>query len=1429
MVTRAKPSGAAAVPVIAIGASAGGLEATSRLFDALGPATGMAFIVVQHLDPSHKSLLADLLAIHTAMAVVEAADGAPLMANRVHIIPPGRYLAVEGGVLHLSVPQARHGTRLPFDHLLRSLAQAQGANCAALVLSGTGADGSGGLAALHQAGGLVLAQAPDEAEYPGMPRAALATGLVDHVLALAEMPAVLAQWASERAAMAAPATSSDPVSTLAGLLTSVQEATGHDFHHYKPGTITRRIARRMALLALQADDQAGYLARLQADPAECALLASDLLINVTSFFRDAEVFARLEETIIPALIRDLPAGQALRVWVAGCSSGEEAYSLAMLCFEAITASGRDIRLKLFASDLDPDAIALAREGCYAPDAVEPISPERLAHWFIAEDGHYRVSPALRGQVVFSVQDLLTDPPFSRIDLISCRNLMIYLDTAAQARVIALFHFALKGSGVLVLGTAETIAKADNGFVSLAGAECCFRHASYVRPAGPPLPLRADGPQAKPATQEPPALAIRQASLAELCTRAVLASHTPAAILINRAHECLFSLGPVHRYLRLGPGYASLDLLTVAGPSLRPRLRRAIERVSEAEPRVDGGVARVKGDGGEVRFRISVERLAEAGEELLLVCFAETTPREDPGANLPADLQRIAELERELAASQAELQHAIMEREQTTQEQKAINEEALSINEEFQSTNEELLTSKEELQSLNEELTALNRQLQETLDRHRLASDDLQNVLYSTNVGTMFLDAQLRIRFFTPAIRPLFNVIPGDIGRPLGDLRPIVDDPRLWADAAQVLADGIRLEREVRAPPDAWFIRRIYPYHATASRVEGVVITFTDVTERKAANAALEAAKLEAERANAAKSRFLAAASHDLRQPLQALTLLKDLLGRTVTGPRAIDLVGRFGLTLRALSGMLDALLNINQIEAGAVEPRRSVFPIAEVIDRLRDEAAYMAEARQLRLRIHSNSALVESDPRLLEQMLRNLIGNAIKYTTSGGVLLGCRRRGDTVRIEVWDSGIGIPADQLEAVFEEFHQIGNAARDRRKGVGLGLAIVRRLGALLGHPVAVRSVPGRGSVFSVTVPCHRLAPPTPAPTEAEVQPMAAALAGAEIVVVDDDPDLLDLLGQLLSTEGFTVRAAASAAAALELVGAAAVRPALLLTDHNLPGGANGVQLVAAMRAALHFPLPAIILTGDVSADAATAIAGADCLRLDKPVRPDELLAAIASLRPPAVSVAGSTPPVPPQSPFRLTYVIDDEAQARLSLCELLAAQGLEVEDFASAEDFLAAYRSDAAGCLLVDAHLPGISGVDLLTTLRARGDSLPVIVITGDGDIDLAVRAMRAGATEFIQKPVAGDALVASIARASQLSADLGAGAAARAEAVARVGGLTRRQAEVMTMVLAGAPSKNIAADLGISQRTVETHRAEIMHRMGTRSIPELARKAVLAAI
>ena len=1419
------------LPVVAIGASAGGLDATSRLFDGLPSNTGIAFIVVQHLEPSHKSLMVPLLAAHTAMPVVEARHGCPLAPDHVYVIPPGRYLAVRAGTLRLSAPEAVHGLRLPFDWMIRSLAVSCGRQSAAVILSGTGGDGSGGLSALHAAGGLILAQATDEAEHPGMPQAALDTALVDAALPLAAMPDALIAFAARvtRAGfLPNPAAAADQGALLATVLAVLKHATGQDFTQYKPGTITRRIMRRMALLTMPPGDLESYAERLRGDPGECALLASDLLINVTGFFRDPRVFENLETTVLPGIIERLAPGQPLRIWVAGCSTGEEAYSIAMICRDAITAAGRGIKVQIFASDLDPDAIAIARNGFYPHDSVAAVPPDRLARYFAEEETGYRVVSVLRGQVVFSVQDVLTDPPFSRLDLISCRNLLIYLDSVAQARVIALFHFALNEGGILMLGTSETIGKPDGRFVPLARAECCYRHVAKIRPGEPGFPFSVDGTALPLAATERETPASRK-SLADICRRAVLTRHAPAAVLINRRHECLFSIGPTHRFLRVMAGYPGHDLLTMASPALRTRLRLAINRVSRSTPIVDAGRAQVTVDGMVVPFRIEVECLDATGDELLLVSFVELT-QTDPittDAVTPQQAVRIVELERELAETRTELQTAIDERDIAGQEQKAINEEALSVNEEFQSTNEELLTSKEELQSLNEELTALNSQLQETLDRQRLASDDLQNVLFSTNVGTMFLDANLKIRLFTPAISPHYNVIPGDVGRPLADLRPIADDPDLLADARRVLDTEATIEREVQAPGDTWFVRRLFPYRAHDSRIEGVVITFADITERKRVTSALEEAKLEAERANAAKSRFLAAASHDLRQPLQALALLKDFLAPSLTGDRAADLLTRFDKALGALSGMLDVLLNISQIEAGAVLPVREAFPVAEMLDRLHGEFLALAAARDLSLRFLPSTAWVDSDPRLLEQMIRNLLGNAVKYTRAGKILLGCRRRGANLVIEIWDTGIGIEPAQLERIFEEFHQVNNPARESGLGLGLGLSIVRRLGRLLDHPVAVRSVPGRGSVFTISVPLREDGPRSPPVSRPEPEPEVEQIARPSvIVVVEDDPDLLDLLAQLLQAKGHMVSRAADAAEALRLVAGGAIRPDILLTDYNLPSGKNGVELMERLRATLNRPLPTVVLTGDISTEAKTALARADCLHLQKPVVPAALLRAIEQLCPVTPLPAPSKPPGIVPQPLPMTYVVDAEARARASVCALLTAHGREAQGFDSAEAFLEGYRVRRPGCLLVNPVLPDRSGIGLLGELRARGDSLPVILMTNDEDIGLAVAAMRAGACDFITKPVGRDDLLASIDRATRQSLATHLTDEAHADASSCYAGLTTRQKEVMDMVLAGHPSKNIAADLGISQRTVENHRAEIMHRMGVRSLPELARKVLM---
>ena len=618
--------------------------------------------------------------------------------------------------------------------------------------------------------------------------------------------------------------------------------------------------------------------------------------------------------------------------------------------------------------------------------------------------------------------------------------------------------------------------------------------------------------ARPAQGQLPS---HQAALADLCRRLVMETYAPAAVLINRKHECLYSLGPTDRYLRVAPGHPTHDLLAMARQGMRTKLRSAIQRASQENARIVVPGGRTSHGGNPGSFSIAVQPVLSEGEELLLICFIDEPKQERRRgrATAPGDVPRVAELEQELEATRTELQGAIRNLEISNEEQKAINEEALSVNEEYQSTNEELLTSKEELQSLNEELTALNSQLQETLERQRTTSNDLQNILYSTDVATLFLDANLNIRFFTPATKSLFNVIPGDVGRPLADLSSLAADDALLADARTVLQTLAPIEREIEAQSGAWYIRRILPYRTQDKGVEGVVITFADITERKHTADALEAAERQAELANVAKSRFLAAASHDLRQPLQTLTLVQGILAKKIKenkNDEALKLVARLDETAAAMSGMLNALLDINQIEAGTVRAELVSFPINDLLDRLRDEFAYHAQAKGLALRVVPCGLSIHSDPRLLEQMIRNLLSNALKYTKRGKVLLGCRRRKGMLSIEIWDTGIGIPDDELQAIFEEYHQLDNAARERSRGLGLGLSIVQRLGNLLGHRVRVRSHPGKGSVFAIEV---MLAPSGTAPQlehhrrGKDDEIVEGVRRTGAILVVEDDPEVRD----------------------------------------------------------------------------------------------------------------------------------------------------------------------------------------------------------------------------------------------------------------------------------------------------------------------------------
>jgi two-component system CheB/CheR fusion protein len=747
--------------------------------------------------------------------------------------------------------------------------------------------------------------------------------------------------------------------------------------------------------------------------------------------------------------------------------------------------------------------------------------------------------------------------------------------------------------------------------------------------------------------------------------------------------------------------------------------------------------------------------------------------------------------------------------------------------------DEAVISRNKLRPINQELADLDTQVQQSLERQRLTANDLQKVLYSTGVATILLDADLNIRFFTPATKLLFNVIPSDIGRPLTDLSSLAPDGTLLSDAWKVLHALEPIEREIEARSGAWYVRRILPYRTEGKGIEGIVITFVDVTHQKEAAAALEYARLQADSANVAKSRFLAAASHDLRQPLQTLVLLQELLAKVAVGKKAKKLIGRLDQTLGGMSGMLNALLDINQIEAGTVRAELETFRIDAVLDRVTAELAYQAEAQRIALHVLPCTLSVCSDPRLLEQMIRNLLSNALKYTKRGRVLLGCRRRNGHLSVQIWDTGVGIPQGQLQDIFEEYHQLDNSARDRNLGLGLGLSIVKRLGILLDHPVTVRSQLGKGSVFSIEVK------QSPRGTRNQAEDGALGFHGRQhenavqrrtLLIVEDDSEVRDLLEIGLGAEGHRVVAAGDGVAALELLETESLQPDLIISDFNLPNGMDGLCVAGKLRARLCRTIPVIILTGDISTKTLRDIALQNCEHLNKPASLKELAAVIARLVPApivwqnptasAVEAEAATLPV--------IYVVDDDRGVRQAMRSMLEQDNRLVEDYEDAESFLDVYRPGRNACLLIDANLPGMSGLNVLTRLKDAGHLIPAIMITGHSDVPMAVAAMKAGASDFLEKPIRSAELRAGVERALDSSRSSGKYDERRNDAVGHLASLTRRQHQILEMVLAGQPSKNIAADLGISQRTVENHRASIMKKTGVRSLPALARLAFVAA-
>ena len=841
-------------PIVGIGASAGGLEALETFFKAMPADTGAGFVVVVHLDPKHISILPELLQRHTKMSVHQIEDGMRVQRDSVYVIPPNKSLSILHGKLHLMDLIEPRGSNLPIDSFLRSLAQDQTRNAVCIILSGTGTDGTLGVKAIKGELGMVMVQNEASAKYGGKPRSALGTGLVDYELSPEQMPAQLLLYTRHGKKQPEPmVVSADGLlspQALQEVCVLLRARTSHDFSLYKRNTIRRRIERRMNVHQIESIEE--YVRYLQRSDRETDILFKELLIGVTSFFRDPEAFTILRQEILPKLLEEKPPDYPFRAWVPGCSSGEEAYSMAITLHESMKQVGHRCHVQVFGTDIDADAISVARAGLYPESIRADVGSERIQRYFTHEDsGQYRVKKLIREMLVFAPQSIIKDPPFTKMDLLSCRNLLIYLDAELQGRLLSIFRYSLRPNGILFLGSSETIGAASSLFSALDKKWKIFRCQPLpaTPQAMPDLPARARIHEVHDLAVPHPVQRVEDVSALQLVETILQQSDTLPSAIINGACDVIYIHGRTGKYLEPAEGKASVNILEMARPGLKKELAAAIREVAVHKQAVEHRGLRVRSNGGHSFLNLKVKPVPEqaATRDLMMVVFEETAVQEKKKPEVkPAARQRqemtVEKLEHQLQHTQESLQTTIEELETSNEELKSTNEELQSTNEELQSTNEELETSKEELQSLNEESTTVNTELQARIDELTRANDDMRNLLDSTEIATVFLDMDLQISRFTPRATRIIPLEAADVGRPIGHFASVLIDADLARYGQQVLEDLVMREIEVESKDGCTYVMRVRPYRTVANVIDGVVITFEDVTVRKKA----ERASLESE-------------------------------------------------------------------------------------------------------------------------------------------------------------------------------------------------------------------------------------------------------------------------------------------------------------------------------------------------------------------------------------------------------------------------------------------------------------------------------------------------------------------------------------------------------------------------------------------------------
>jgi len=1078
-------------PIVGVGASAGGLEAFREVLRFLPADTGMAYVLVQHLDPRHESLLPGLLARATHMKVHQARDGMAVEANQVYIIAPNTDLTLSQGVLQLVPRTETSGLHLSIDTFLRSLAESRTTGAMGVILSGTAADGTLGLQAIKAAGGMTFAQDPISAQFDGMPQSAIDSGSVDFIGSPEAIARELSRISRHPYIHQPPDAETEEDVTASGqafhrpepeflqILWLLRRRTDTDFTVYKAATLERRIGRRMALL--QIEQLAQYLTYLSDHQAEVEALYQDMLIGVTSFFRDPSTFQTLAQEIVPRLMAVKATGSPLRVWVPGCSTGEEVYSLAICLLEALGEHPLPTPpLQLFGTDLNTRAIEYARAGLYPPASISVLSPARLNHFFHSVKGSYQIHKAVRELCVFAQHNLLKDPPFSRLDLLSCQNVLIYLGLAAQKKVIQTFHYALAPHGVLLLGPSETIGTAVDLFAPVGEnkRQWYAKKNSTVRP----LVVRdtRSSIRGHTSSERGDTMAYaeekREFDLQQETNR-VLARFAPASVVIDAQMEILHFRGDTDPYLGPAPGRASLNLFKMARAGLDLELRTALSQARKSGQPVKKAGVQVNDHG--VRRDITVEVIplnASVSERYFVILFAETNaPSPEPTTLIaPGDAarrgtkdQRIQELERELEATREEMRKVIEELEAANEELHSANEESLSGNEELQSLNEELETSKEEIQASNEELLILNAELQQRNEQLHAAREYADAIVETIREPLLVLDADLRVQGANPAFYQFFQVEPAEI-----------EHRRLFElEDSQWDVPALRTLLEELLPTNHSFtdytMESTFPRigHKTlllnAHRIDHVpliLLAMEDIT-------ALTQAVKEKQQLLSQREEFMAIASHELKTPVTSLKGYIQLLHRrlhTAGDKQAASLLAKTDAGMNTLVTLINELLDVTAIEAGKLHWHSEVFDLdALVRDRVEDA---LQTTQQHQIYIEGTlSSPVLGNPERTSQVLINVLSNAIKYSPQAeAVKVSLRAEKDAAVVGVQDFGLGIAPEKQEHLFERFFRVSGPAHETFPGLGLGLYISAEIVKRQGGRMWVESQEGEGSTFFFTVP-------------------------------------------------------------------------------------------------------------------------------------------------------------------------------------------------------------------------------------------------------------------------------------------------------------------------------------------------------------------------